>query len=180
MFNWVDYAIVGLILFSVLISIVRGFFREALSLLTWITSVWVSFHFAKDMSLVLQPYLPQTTIRIAASFIILFVLTLIAGSMISFIISRMVSRAGLGGFDRMLGILFGFIRGVLFASVILLVGKAIVPTSDPLWAHSLLAGYFVPIETFLVGLLPNEMNTPLKQHTLMTQNVSAPSLNLQK
>lgn len=34
MLNWVDYVIIGVIAFSLLVSLIRGFVREALSLVT--------------------------------------------------------------------------------------------------------------------------------------------------
>ena len=45
---WADYAILIIIGISALISIVRGFIREALSLLGWIVAIWVSVTFVRD------------------------------------------------------------------------------------------------------------------------------------
>lgn len=43
--NWVDYLIIGIILISSGISIVRGFIKEVLSLISWIVAIWVAFMF---------------------------------------------------------------------------------------------------------------------------------------
>jgi membrane protein required for colicin V production len=176
-FNWIDYVIIAIIVFSTLISIARGFFREALSLLTWIAAFWVGFHFSKNLSLLLQPYLSQNNLRIILAFVLLFILTLIAGSMINFIITRLVSRAGLGGFDRMLGMLFGLGRGILFVAVILLVVHVIVPPQDPLWSRSLLAVYFNPMESYLIRFLPHDLDMQIQKQTtqILMPNAVAPA-----
>jgi membrane protein required for colicin V production len=41
--NWLDYAILGILVFSTLVSLVRGFVREAISLVVWIAAIWLGF-----------------------------------------------------------------------------------------------------------------------------------------
>lgn len=45
MMNWVDFTIIGVIVLSALISIVRGFVREALSLISWVLAFFVASRF---------------------------------------------------------------------------------------------------------------------------------------
>ncbi|MGL4978074.1 MAG: CvpA family protein, partial [Plesiomonas sp.] len=47
---WVDYAILGVIGFSSLVSLVRGFVREALSLVTWVVAFFVASHFYPELA----------------------------------------------------------------------------------------------------------------------------------
>ncbi|PCJ31681.1 MAG: colicin V production CvpA, partial [Gammaproteobacteria bacterium] len=39
---WVDYLIIGIVTLSAVISIVRGFIKEVLSLASWAISFWVA------------------------------------------------------------------------------------------------------------------------------------------
>lgn len=176
MFNWVDYGILAILAFSTLISIVRGFFREALSLVSWIAAFWISFSFCKPLSQALEPYIHQNTFRIAASVLILFVVTLIAGSMLNFIISRLVSRAGLGGLDRLMGMVFGFARGLLFVAVILLVAQALIPAQDPIWTRALLPKYFVPLQLRLMEFLPQNLEQQIQKGQTMTRTAVTQSV----
>ena len=83
--NWVDYAIIAFIVFSILISLVRGFVREAISLTSWILAFWVGFTFSTQMSGMLTAYIENDTVRIAAAFFILFAATLIIGALVNFL-----------------------------------------------------------------------------------------------
>ena len=47
---WVDYAIIGLILISSVIGLLRGFIREAFSLVIWVIAIWVGLTFSREFS----------------------------------------------------------------------------------------------------------------------------------
>ncbi len=157
-FNWVDCAIIGIILVSILISLVRGFVREALSLMTWIGAIWVGIHFYGTASVWLEPHISSTPIRMAASFFILFVIALLIGSIISFIVVKFIHKTGLSGTDRTLGIVFGLARGFIVVSIALLMGQMVFPMGSSSEANALaesrLAPQFVPIMSWLKEFLP--------------------------
>ena len=50
MLNWADYSILGVVGLSTAISLVRGFVREALSLVIWVAAFWVAATFAQDLA----------------------------------------------------------------------------------------------------------------------------------
>lgn len=164
-FNWVDYAIIGVVIFSVLISIIRGFVREALSLITWIAAVWVSIHFHTLVSAWLEPYISTAVIRMATAFFTLFCVTLLAGSIIGFIIVQFIHKTGLSGTDRSLGIVFGLARGFLIVSIGLLIATLLLPSTptnnlqenndENILQHSQLAPHFKPIMDWLKQFLPD-------------------------
>ena len=69
---WVDYAILVIISISALISILRGFVREALSLLGWILAIWVSFTFVDEVAALLVDHISVPSVRTATAFLALF------------------------------------------------------------------------------------------------------------
>jgi len=158
--NWVDYAIIGTVLLSMLISLVRGFVREALSLATWILAIMAGIKFSSQMSVFLEPYISTGPIRLGAAFFILFALTLLVGSILSFMLVQLVHKTGLSGTDRSLGVVFGFGRGLLVVSVALLIcdmmsfSSVKEDNSSNALVQSQLAPRFEPIMVWLKQFLP--------------------------
>jgi membrane protein required for colicin V production len=158
MLNWVDYAIIAILILSVIISIVRGFIREALSLVTWIAAFWLAFRFAPGFAEILAKYISTPSLRTPAAFAILFISTLIVGSIVNYCISLLVDKTGLSGTDRMLGIVFGAARGLLLVAALLLAANLTPLPHDPWWKTSRLIPHFQPIEAWIKALLPESVS----------------------
>lgn len=114
----IDYIIIGIIAFSILVSLLRGFVREVLSLGSWV----VAFIVASQFYPYLATYLTQiesTYVRNGTSIGILFVATLLVGAVVNYVIAQLVDKTGLSGTDRVLGAAFGLVRGALIVAALL-------------------------------------------------------------
>ncbi len=157
-FIWVDYVIIGVIFVSALIGLFRGLIKEAFSLGTWVISIGVGIRFCQPFSSYLVDFIDVPSVRIAAAFIILLLLTLILGSMLSYLISQIVDKTGLTGTDRFAGFLFGIARGmVVIAVLILLAGLTPLP-QDPWWVESTLIGPFQEFSIWLREQIPEDVS----------------------
>ncbi len=157
-FNWLDVVIIGIISLSILISVIRGFVREALSLITWLIALWVGLHFSSPLADMLKSTIHSHEIRIVLSFFGLVAVSLIIGAIINYIIGRMLAKTCLKGTDRLLGAAFGFGRGLLvIALLILLAGMTFMP-EKPWWKGSQLVSHFQPMANWLHDLLPIEQS----------------------
>lgn len=151
---WVDYVIIGIILISAFIGLFRGLVKEAFSLGTWVISIIIGIRFSQPFSVYLVDYIEMSSVRIAAAFIILLLLTLMLGAMLSFLLSQLVDKTGLTGMDRFAGFLFGIARGmVVMAVLVLLAGLTPLP-QDPWWVESSLIGPFQELSVWLREQIP--------------------------
>ena len=164
--NAVDIAIIVIILSSLLIGLFRGFIREALSLFSWITSLWIAYTYAVAGAGYLQPYIDQPPLRVVMAFAGIFVLALILISIFSYLIYRVLSVAGISGVDRSLGTLFGVFRGIVIVAVLILAAVFMDFVSLPWWQGSLLVGYFNPVIDFIQALLPADIMAFIKPGVL--------------
>lgn len=154
---WVDIVIVGVILISTLISLFRGFVKESISLATWVLAGVLAVRYMDVMAALLESSIESVTIRMAASFAVLFIVTLIVGAIINYIVSQMVSKTGLGGTDKALGMVFGLGRGVLIIVMLLLLGGLTPMPEELWWKESLLIEQFSSISVWIREFLPQDL-----------------------
>ena len=152
-----DFIVLGIIVISVVISLMRGFVKEALSLTGWLVSLWVAMSFSSGMAELFGSTIKDPTLRLLAAFVSLFILSLIVGAIINFFASQFVQRSGLTGVDRTIGGVFGFLRGILLVTiVVMLLGLTTLP-KESWWDESFFMFRFEVIATWLKDLLPSEI-----------------------
>jgi len=162
MMNWVDFTIIGVIILSALISIIRGFVKEALSLISWVLAFFIASRFYMYITSYLT-YFDSDVIRIAVAIAILFISTLIVCAIISYIIGQLVQKTGLSGTDRVLGICFGIIRGTLVVAAVLFFVDTFTPLSQTLeWEQSLLIPHFQIIIRWFFDLIQHSSSFLVK------------------
>lgn len=149
MMNWADWTIVAIIGVSCLISILRGFVREALSLAAWIAAVVIATTFHSRLAAQLARWVETPSIQLLLAFAALFVGTLVVGAIVNHIVAAMVRAGGLGGLDRLLGIAFGLVRGGLIVlALIMLLPMALPVKADAWWQESALIPHFELLENW--------------------------------
>ena len=128
-----DVVILIVILLSSLIGMMRGLFRELLSLLIWFAAVMLALYFSVVMGDALSAWIGGESVRTVVGFFAVFFAVLIAGGMLQALVKRLISSTGLTGTDRFLGFLFGSARGVLVCIVALIALKSFELEAD--WWH---------------------------------------------
>lgn len=155
-----DYLIVAVLAISSILSLIRGFVREAISLVVWIVAGAVALTFAPKVAPALAPLITVETLRTPAAFLILFVIVIVLGSIASFVIGHALSRGGLSGTDRVVGLVFGFARGVVIVAVLVLLGGLTPLTQETWWRGSEFLPYIEPVASWLRGILPRDLSVP--------------------
>src|SRR3569833_1586391 len=105
--NWVDFTIFGIVAFSAFISVIRGFVREAVSLVVWVAAFWIALRYGPALAGWLSAYIETVAARIEMTFVSLFLAVFALGTQNRNSQSRAVKQGGLGSADRVLGVLFG-------------------------------------------------------------------------
>ena len=139
---WVDIVISGIIVISALFSLMRGFVREALSLVGWIIASWLALTFAGDVAELFLSGISTPSLRVVVAFTILFVLTLVIMALINKFASKLVKKSGLTGTDRIIGMIFGVVRGALIVSILILLAGFTTMTQDAWWQESVMVDEF--------------------------------------
>ena len=143
--NWIDFTIIGVLTVSTIISLVRGFIKEAISLAIWFVAFFIASQFYPYLAAHLTHFNDQM-VRNGIAIAILFVSTLILGGLVNYLIARLVQFTGLTGTDRALGSVFGLIRGVLIASAALFFMDTFTASAESQWwIQSRLIPEFTPI-----------------------------------
>ena len=154
--SWLDLVILGIIALSALISLIRGFVKESISLVTWIVAGTLSFRYFSPMAEMLEPFVESPTIRSVSAFAILFLCTLIIGAIANFIMSQLVSKTGLSGTDKALGVVFGGARGVLIVTMVVLLASLTPMPQAQWWQDSVTVGMFQNLASWVKEIIPTD------------------------
>jgi membrane protein required for colicin V production len=153
--HWLDFLIIGVIGLSVLTGLFRGFLKELIALCIWIVALWLVFHYSETFAPSLQPYIEDKRICLAVAAVIILLVTLIIGAVLNGILGFIIRRSGLSGTDRILGMGFGFVRGVFIVGLVMTVLKVTEMPLDEQATQSRLYAKFDPVVTWMSGFAPN-------------------------
>lgn len=146
-----DYAVLGVVGISLLLSVLRGFLREFLALAGWLLAFLVAKLYTLQLAPLLPAAIPSEPLRLLAAFLILFLATLLMSSLLGIALSEVFKKIGLGWFDRLLGALFGLARGVVIVGVVVLLCGLTALPREPFWRNAMLSA---PLEALVMHTVP--------------------------
>lgn len=135
--TWADWILLAALLASIAIGIIRGFTREFFGLVSWVVAFIAAVFLAPVAYGWLEPHIATPSLRIAASYAVVFFAFLVLGAIVTAIISSLVRKnASLSAVDRSVGGGFGLIRGVLIGVVLVWLVGLTPARQDPWWKES--------------------------------------------
>lgn len=152
-FNWLDGVIFAILGISAVISLMRGFVKEALSLVTWAIAGFVAWMFGGGLAIYLEPYIATPSLRVMSAMGLLFLLTLILGGLVNYLLGQLVRATGMAGTDRFLGMFFGLARGALLVVVAVGILSLSPVVHDAWWRESVLVPHFVLVADWSKNLV---------------------------
>jgi membrane protein required for colicin V production len=131
-FTWIDWVVVTVVSASIILSVVRGLVKEVASLAVWVVAVFGASRLAHFPAELLPPWL-SAPLQQTVGFLIVLVLILIIGKLITMALKELVSAAGVGTLDRILGTGFGLARGGLIVIVLSVLAAMTSLPTQPAW-----------------------------------------------
>ena len=149
-----DWAVLAILGMSVLLSVIRGLVREVLALLAWVVAFIAASLLAADLAALLPPEIPGEQLRLLAGFGAVFLAVMLLMSLLAIFISKLVKSAGLGVEDRVLGSVFGLVRGGMVVMVLVLLAGLTSLPRQPVWRESVLSDPLEALAGYIKGWLP--------------------------
>ena len=153
----VDYIILAIIIISAVMGLVRGLLREAVAVITWFLAIVLAWSFATSLEPLLGGILVGSPLRIWAARVIIFVGVLLLGGAVSVILGHYVRVSMFAPTDKMLGFVFGVIRGIVIVGAFTIAIQALRMDEDPRWKNSRLMPYAVGVADALRGIVGDKL-----------------------
>jgi membrane protein required for colicin V production len=151
-----DWLILAILAYSITVSWFKGFIREALGLVTVLAAIVFSAWAYRGAGRLFKDVVRTENLALFFGFSVIFLVTLLVGFVVAWLIAKFVKFAKLQWADRLLGAAFGFIRGWLIGAAILMALTAFEVQTERL-KNSELAPYFLPGSRVIATVTPYEM-----------------------
>jgi len=167
--NWLDVVLLIVLLLSTVSAFQKGFSREVIGIAAAIIGLMCGIWFYGLAGAALLPYVSSPQVANFLGFFIVFITCLVLGAVVSAVVRRFVKTVGLSWFDRLLGAVFGLVRGTLVSVAVITALVAFAPavaanSAPAAVAESRIAPYVVSGASFLVALAPREMKDGFQIH----------------
>jgi len=159
--NILDLLFILILFFSVFFGLFRGLVRELFSLIFLIAALVVAFFYYQEAGLLLNGWIDNRDLANFAGFLLVLVLVAAAGSLITHLIGKYLVVGPLKAMDRLLGAVFGLLRGVLLAGLVIY-SFLVFPLNQELLNHSQLAPHLVRVIIVGIKVLPPSVRDRLK------------------
>lgn len=161
-FTVFDYVLMAVVLVSVVISIWRGLVREVMSVLSWIAAIWLAIRFTVPFADWLPSAITNPSARYVTAFIVIFVGAVFLLELFGVLLAKLTHAAGLAFIDRLLGAVFGALRGALLAWIFVLIAGMTAMPQQLWWRESVFAASLESSVLASRPLLPVEVAKRLK------------------
>ena len=155
--SWVDLAVVGVVVISTILAVIRGFVRETLSIFSWVAAALATLYFGPAATTLLRSHISTPLAAPLIAYIGIFLVVLIVLSFVSHRLSEAVRRSRIGALDRSLGVPFGILRGLALVGFAYLAFSLLIPvrSQPPPWlAHARFLPVIQGSSDALLALVP--------------------------
>lgn len=152
-----DYVTIGVICLSLLFGLWRGVVSEVIALAAWVAGVLAAIEFGTQVGQMLFSSIADPAVRALAGCVVIFIGVLVAMSLVRMAVKSMVKALGLSVSDRLLGMCFGLVRGLLVMMVLVGLGGMTAAPRQPWWTEAKLAQPFETAVLVAMQWLPDDL-----------------------
>lgn len=164
-FNYVDYAVLAVLIASGILATLRGFARELLGVLGWVIAVIFGRIMQSPVTSQVEEYINDDAVAEFLGWMIPFTIAVLAWYFFANMTATSLKKMAMGALDRPLGFLFGAIRGLVIVSVIYM-GALLMAENEDVFPESVTnAATIAPVRviaTVMTGLAPEDMQDDLR------------------
>ena len=158
----VDIIVIAILGISIAFGAWRGLVREVLALVAWVAAFLIANLLAPDAAKLVPRAMANEELRLLASFVVVFIAALVGLSVLAILASKLVRIIGLGPSDRVVGGLFGLVRGLLVVMIlVLLAGLTTVPR-QPMWRNAILSAPLEAFAGYIKAWLPSDLSKRIR------------------
>ena len=150
----IDIIISVALVASIIVGFVRGFVKESISIATLVIAIWAALYFGPAVGNLSESWLSSPELQIWFGRLIIFGVILAVGGLLGWGISKLVRLSILSGVDRLLGSLFGVLRGVLLVALFVIGGQFSGFDSEDWWLKSRLLPHFEVVADWIKVMAP--------------------------
>ncbi len=150
----IDIIIAVAVLISIVVGFIRGFIKEAMSIASLLIAIWAALYFGPAVGNVSESWLSSEELQMWFGRVLVFAIILSVGGLLGWGISKLVRLSVLSGIDRLLGCIFGVLRGVLFLAIFIIGGQFAGFDNDDWWLHSRLIPHFEVVAEWIKVMAP--------------------------
>lgn len=155
--TWLDIALLVGLLASVLLGAWRGLLTELLALMGWVVACLAARFLGSDVARHVPVGEAGGQVNLLSGVVLAFVCAWLAWALVSWGISQLIQASGLGGSDRLLGAVFGLVRGLLAALVIFVLASMTPVAQADVWRASRSVAWLGTVLQGLRPILPPEV-----------------------
>jgi membrane protein required for colicin V production len=157
--NAADYLIIGVLLASMLLGMLRGFVREAVGLLAWLGGLWFAWRYAPGLEPFLGGMVGEPPVSLWTARVLILLGVLVIGWLIAGILGYFLRHSALSVLvDRILGLVFGTVRGAVVIAVFVMLGEFVELNRVDWWKRS----QMLPYASELASWIQNFAETGMK------------------
>lgn len=152
-----DYVCLTVLMLSAAVGAWRGLVSELIAILGWLVAFFAAWQFWPLGAALLSGIISNTFWQQIGGAALLFVLALILASLLRVALKQFLRLLGLRGLDRMLGMLFGLVRGVLLVLIFVLFGGLTQLSAQPWWQQGATSDFLEQVVLDFRPWMPDEV-----------------------
>ena len=154
--NWLDCILAAIVVASVITAMMKGFVQELISLASVVIGLAVAAIGYTRAALWFDDLTKSHEVALGLGFLVLFLGTLLVGTLVGLLARKLIKTAGIQWFDRFLGGIFGLVRGVLVDAILLMALLAFAIKPDAV-RQSALAPYVTTGARVIALVMPGNL-----------------------